>query len=1101
MNAIVVLALRRPYTFVVFSICIVIFGVMAIFKLPTDVFPNIKIPVIAVVWSYAGLLPTEVSGRITYIYERQLTSNVEGIEHIESHSYYGSSIIKIFLQPGVDLAAAEADIDSISQTVTKALPPDISPPMVMRLEASSVPVAMLKVTAEKGMTPADLYNLAKNKIRPFLVTIPGAILPHPYGGQDKQLLVSLDQQKLLARHLTATDVHNALGRQSVVLPAGDIKLKATDWMVQTNATPLRVEDFNNIPIKRVGNATIYMRDVADVRLGGPPQINAVLVDGKQSVLIVVMKSGEASTLEVVDGVKKAIPRIEQIAPPGVKVELLNDASVFVKDSITDVLREMALASALTGLVVLLFLGSWRATVIIATSIPLSILTAIICLHWIGQTINVMTLGGLALAVGILVDDATVMIENIDTHIEMGKPLETAIIDAANQIVIPTFVSTLCIIIVWFPLFELTGVSGWLFTPMAEAVMFAMMASFVLSRTLVPTMAKYLLVDHGHAHPVPEETKSHKNRRKYPTREEIQAMADRSAEENALAGDGGAHFAVPVPDGYANEQALGFFARAQRRFEKGFEAFRSRYSTLLEQTLSRRNAFVGTFLAIAIASGGLFFFNGQEFFPEIKSGSLQMHMRAPLGTRIEKSGRIASLVSNDIERLLPGQVEGIVSNCGLPVGPHNLAFIPTPTIGAQDCDMTIALRNDASPVWDYRRTLRKALTERYPGTEFTFQPADLTAKILNFGSPSPIDVQINGGDQYASYNFARKLAGKLRKISGAVDVVIQQTMRTPTLLVEGNRSLGLGIKLTEKDIADNLLMTLSGSQQVDQQFWLDQKDGNSYQINVYTPQPQLTRMQDLLTIPVDAGEVEASKNETQLLGGVASISAVGTPGVVTHANIMPLFDIYVSAEGRDLGGVLDDVKEAAKSLEKELPRGASLEIHGQAETMHGAYIELIGGLIAAIVFIYLLIVVNFQSWLDPFIIITALPGALAGIAWSLFLTHTNLSVPALTGAIMCMGTATANSILVVSYARERLEWHGEAIRAALEAGYARIRPVIMTASAMVIGMLPMSMSNSQNAPLGRAVIGGLIVATFATLFFVPCVYAMVYGKKSSKKESA
>ncbi len=1103
MNGIVVLALRRPYTFVVFSICIVIFGVMAVLKSPTDVFPNIKIPVIAVVWSYAGLLPTEVSGRITYIYERQLTSNVEGIEHIESHSYYGSSIIKIFLQPGIDLAAAEADIDSISQTVTKALPPDISPPMVMRLEASSVPVAMLKVTAE-NLTPADLYNLAKNKIRPFLVTIPGAILPHPYGGQDKQLLVSLDQQKLLAKHLTATDVHEALGRQSVVLPAGDIKLKSTDWMVQTNATPMQVEDFNNIPIKRVGNATIYMRDVADVRLGGPPQTNAVLVDGKQSVLIVVMKSGEASTLEVVDGIKKAIPRIEQIAPPGVKVELLNDASVFVEDSITDVLREMALASALTGLVVLLFLGSWRATVIIATSIPLSILTAIICLRWTGQTINVMTLGGLALAVGILVDDATVMIENIDTHIEMGKPLETAIIDAANQIVIPTFVSTLCIIIVWFPLFELTGVSGWLFTPMAQAVMFAMMASFVLSRTLVPTMAKYLLVDHSHVHEGAQETESEPpaQDRKYPTPEEIHAMADRSAEENALAGDGGvAHFAVPAPDAHADAAAPNVFARVQRAFESGFETFRGRYSALLEQALSRRSAFIAIFMAMAVVSCGLFFFNGQDFFPEIKSGTLQMHMRAPLGTRIETSGRIASLVSNDIEKFLPGQVDGIVSNCGLPVGPHNMAFIPTPTIGAQDCDLTIALKNDASPVWDYRRILRKRLTERYPGAEFTFQPADLTAKILNFGSPSPIDVQINGGDANASYNFARKLAGELRKISGAADVVIQQTMRTPTLLVEGNRSLGLGIKLTEKDIANNLLMTLSGSQQVDQQFWLDQKDGNSYQINVYTPQPQLTRVQDLLTIPVDAGQMDASKNETQLLGGVASISAVGTPGVVTHANIMPLFDIYVSAEGRDLGGVLRDVKEAAKSLEHELPRGASLEIHGQAEMMHGAYVELIGGLIAAIVFIYLLIVVNFQSWLDPFIIITALPGALAGIAWSLFLTHTNLSVPALTGAIMCMGTATANSILVVSYAREMLEWHGDALRAALEAGYARIRPVIMTASAMVIGMLPMSMSNSQNAPLGRAVIGGLIVATFATLFFVPCVYAMVYHRKSSKKESA
>lgn len=1106
MNGVVVLALRRPYTFVVLSICIVIFGVMAVFKTPTDVFPNIKIPVVAVVWAYAGLLPTEVSGRITYLYERQLTSNVEGIEHIESHSYYGSSIIKIFLQPGVDLAAAEADIDSISQTVTKQLPPDISPPMVMRLEASSVPVAMLKVTAE-NLTPADLYNLAKNKIRPFLVTIPGSILPHPYGGQDKQLLVSLDQQKLKARRLTAADVHNALGRQSIVLPAGDMKLNATDWMVQTNATPMQVADFNNIPIKTSGNATIYMRDVADVRLGGPPQINAVLVDGKQSVLIVVMKSGEASTLEVVDGIKKAIPRIEQIAPPGVKVELLNDASVFVEDSIVDVLREMALASALTGVVVLLFLGSWRATVIIATSIPLSILSAIICLHWAGQTINVMTLGGLALAVGILVDDATVMIENIDTHLEMGKPLEAAIIDAANQIVIPTFVSTLCIIIVWFPLFELTGVSGWLFTPMAEAVMFAMMASFILSRTLVPTMAKYLLVDHnaphGHANALTlDDEPSPSGGRKYPTAEEIYTLANLDAETNALAGDGGvAHFAIPVPDPLDHHSGRkGFFHRIQQGFERGFQGFRDRYAALLSRVMQNRTRFVAGFLAVAVASLGLFYFNGQEFFPEIKSGTLQMHMRAPLGTRIEAAGRIASLVSNDIEALLPDKVEGIVSNCGLPVGPHNLAFIPTPTIGAQDCDLTITLKEDASPVWDYRAILRKGLNERYPGTEFTFQPADLTAKILNFGTPSPIDVQINGGDQAAGYEFARKLASRLRTISGAADVVIQQTMRTPTLLVEGNRSLGLGVKLTEKDIADNLLMTLSGSQQVDQQFWLDHKTGNSYQINVYTPQPQVNRVQDLLTIPVNKSEGESSPDEMQLLGSVASITAVGTPGVVTHANIMPLFDVYVSAERRDLGGVLADVKKTAQEMEHELPRGASLEIHGQAELMHSAYVELIGGLVASIVLIYLLIVVNFQSWLDPFIIITALPGALAGIAWSLFLTHTNISVPALTGAIMCMGTATANAILVVAYARERLELHGDAIMAALEAGYARIRPVIMTASAMIIGMLPMSMSNSQNAPLGRAVIGGLIVATFATLLFVPCVYAIVYKHAPKKREA-
>ncbi|MGD0960302.1 MAG: efflux RND transporter permease subunit [Methylomonas sp.] len=1098
MNQIVIIALRRPYTFVVLSILILLFGIMAIFKAPTDVFPTIKIPVVSVVWSYAGLMPSDVSGRITFVYERAMTATVEGIEHLVSHSYYGSSIINVFLQPETNLAGAEAEIDAISQTVTKVLPPDISPPMIMRLEASSVPVATLQVTSDT-LTPAQLYNLSVMQIRGQLVTIPGAIVPHPYGGKPAQLLVSLDQQKLLAHHLTAMDVHKAFGDQSIVLPAGDQKIGATDWMVQTNASPMQVEDFNNIPIKRneSTNATIYMRDVADVRIAGPPQTNSVLVDGKQAVLIVVMKSGEASTLDVVAGIKEAIPRIERIVPAGVKLKLLNDASVFVKDSIKDVVHEMLTASCLTGLVVLLFLGSWRSTVIIATSIPLSILSSIICLHLAEQSINVMTLGGLALAVGILVDDATVMIENIDTHIEMGKPLEAAIIDAANQIVIPTFVATLCIVIVWFPLFELSGVSGWLFMPMAEAVVFAMLASFILSRTLVPTMAKFILVDHNapHAH--------HHAGADDHDAEAAYSAANKSAENDAMANVGGAHFAVALPDPiYQAEKSKGFFGRVQQGFEHGFNRFRERYNVLLEQAIHYRGQFIVVFLAIAISSLGLFYFNGRDFFPEIKSDTLQMHMRAPLGTRIEVAGRIASLVTNDLSVLLPGQIEGAVSNCGLPVGPHNLAFIPTPTIGTQDCDITISLTNETSPVWEFRDTLRKGLKERYPGVDFTFQPADLTAKILNFGSPSPIDVQVVGMDMEADYEFARKLASRFRKINGASDVVIQQTMRTPTMRVNGNRSLGLGIDLTLKDIADNLLLTTSGSQQVDQEYWLDHRNGNSYQVNIYTPQPQVTRIQDLLTIPIDKGELDTSGANLQLLGNVATLEAVGTPGVITHYNSRPVFDIYVSAEGRDLGGVLADVESIAKSMEEEMPRTAIMEIHGQAETMSSAYQELLFGLVAAVILIYLLIVVNFQSWLDPFIIITALPGALAGIAWSLFITHTNISVPALTGAIMSMGTATANSILVVSYARERLELHGDAIRAAIEAGYARIRPVIMTASAMIIGMLPMSLSNSQNAPLGRAVMGGLTVATFATLFFVPCVYAIIYNKRSVRqKESA
>jgi multidrug efflux pump subunit AcrB len=1049
------IALRKPYTFVVLAILIVLFGVQTTVHMPTDVFPNILIPVTSIVWAYDGLLPQDVEGRITYIFERFLTSTVEGIKSIVSHSYYGSSIINVYLQDGIDRGGTEADIAAISQTVVKALPPDISPPMVMRLAPSSVPVAMLQVTSDT-LTMAELYNLCIMRIRPLLVTIDGAILPHPYGGQDMQIMVSLDQQKLLARHLTPSDVHVALGSQNLVLPGGDLKVKATDWIVLTNASPLKVDDFNNIPIKRDGDAFIHLRDVADVRLAGRVQTNSVLVDGQQSVIIIVMKSSEASTLDVVDGIKEMIPRIEKVVPDGVKVKLLNDASIFVRESIVDVVSEMVIAAALVGLIVLLLLGSWQSTVIVATTIPLSILSSIICLHWAGQSINVMTLGGLALAVGVLVDDATVMIENIDTHLALKKPLEDAIVDASQQILLPTFVATLSIAIVWLPLFKLSGVSGWLFMPMAEAIIFAMLASFILSRTLVPTMANYMLKGHQAPHAQAEEATSAK---------------------------------TPAP---------GVFVRFQQGFERGFDRFRDRYNARLEQAVAHRNSVVGIFLTLAVGSLSLLYFNGQDFFPEIKSGTLQMHMRAPLGMRIEATGRIASLVSRDIEELLPGQVEGIVSNCGLPVGAHNLAFIPTPTIGPQDCDMTISLKDEKSPVWDYRRVLRKGLRERYPGTEFTFQPADLTAKILNFGSPSPIDVQINGPERHANYEFARNLAGRLRQIPGTTDVVIQQTMRTPTLLAETNRMFGLGMNLTQKDVAGNLLLTTAGSQQVDQQYWLDRKTGMSYRINVYTPQQQLTSIKDLLTVPVARDDQSATDKSPNLLGNVTSLSAIGTPGVITHKDIMPLIDIYVSADGRDLGGVLEDVEKVAQSMEGELPRSAAIEIHGQAELMREAYKELAVGLVVAIVLVYLLIVVNFQSWLDPFIIITALPGALAGIAWSLFLTHTNLSTPALTGAIMTMGTATANSILVVSYARDRLAEHGDALRAAIEAGKARIRPVLMTAAAMIIGMLPMSMGSSQNAPLGRAVMGGLIVATLFTLVFVPCVYAIMYNRRTVRQ---
>jgi len=1058
MNQLVLVALRKPYTFVVLAILILIFGALAAEEAPTDVFPIIQIPVSSVVWIYDGLMPQDVEGRITYVFERFLTQTVEGIKYIWSNSLFGNSIINIYLQDGVDLGGTEADIAAISQTSVKALPPDINAPMVMRLFPSQVPVATLQVTSDSH-TPAELYNLSIMRIRPLLVTIPGAILPHPYGGQDMQVMVNLDQQKLLARHLTPDDIHQALDRQNLVLPGGDIKIRGTDWIVLTNAQPLKIEDFDDIPIKKEGNAWIHLRDVSVTRLAGRVQTNAVVVDGQQAVIIVVMKSSEASTLEVVQGIKDIIPRIEQIVPKGVKVKLLIDASGFVKQAIEDVVHEMVIAALLVGFIVLVLLGSWRPTVIVLTSIPLSILSSLIALHALGQSINVMTLGGLALAVGILVDNAAVMIENIDTHIETGAPLEQAIIDAANQILLPTFVATLAITIVWVPLFHLSGISGWVFPPMAEAVIFAMIASFILTYTLVPTMAKYILKAHDTLHPP---------------------------------ADGGQHEAKPSKN---------VFTRFQVAFQQRFEQFREGYTAQLERVVARRVSFIIVSSAIAAISLVLYYFNGREFFPEIKSGIIAMHMRAPLGTRIEVAARITSLVARDVERLLPGQVADIVSNCGIPVGAHNLAFIPTPTVGTQDCDLTISLKDGKAPVWDIRRILRKELPVLYPGTEFTFQPADLTAKILNFGSLSPIDVQINGPDLYANHEFARKLAGKFRQIPGSSDVVVQQPMGMPTLLAQSDRKFALGMNMDQTDFGNNVLVTTTGSQQIDQKYWLDRQTGMSYRINVYTPQAQLTSVNDLMVVPVGREQNESSgeTRNVQLLGNLAKISAVGTPGAVTHGNILPLIDVYVSAEGRDLNSVLEDVEEVIHSMESELPQGAIIEIRGQAEVMRAALREMLFGLIAAVVLVYLLIVVNFQSWVDPFIIITALPGALADIAVALFVTHTNISVPALMGAIMTMGTATANAILLVSYARERIAVHGDAIRAAVESGKARIRPVLMTAAAMIIGMLPMSLANSQNAPLGRAVMGGLLVATIFTLYFVPCMYAMIYNRRATRQK--
>jgi multidrug efflux pump subunit AcrB len=1046
MNQVVVTALKRPYTFVVLAIVILIFGIRGIITTPTDVFPNIRIPVVAAVWSYTGLMPDDMSGRMVYYYERSLTATVSNIEHIESGSYYGRGIVKIFFQPGTNTAVAQTQITSVSQTVIKQMPTGATPPLILTLDASSVPVLTLQVD-NPSMSGSDIYNMASNLIRPELVSVAGAAIPNPYGGLAPDIMVDIDPIKLLAHKLSPVDVASALNRQNIVLPAGDQKIGPYDWMVRTNSAPIDLSVFNKMPVKQVGNSVIYLRDVAWVHPGGPPQMNAVLVRGHQAVLIVILKSGDASTLDVVSGVKKLLPQVEATLPAGTTMKVLTDASGFVIDSVEDVVQEMVTAAILTSLVVLLFLGSWRSTIIVATSIPLAILCSVIGLGIAGQSINVMTLGGLALAVGILVDDATVMIENIDAHLEMDKDLETAIIDAANQIVIPTFVSTTCICIVWLPLFELTGISGWLFMPMAEAIIFAMIASFILSRTLVPTMANWMLA--------------------------AQVAAHRDLERH--------------------NRKPGFFGRFQRGFERRFTAFRERYQEVLIGLIAIRGRFVMLFLLAAVCSLGLLFFVGEDFFPEIRSGTLQMHMRAPPGTRIEEAGKIAGLVDAKIEQILPGKVEQIVNNCGLPFSQLNQAYIPTPTTGSQDCDVTISLKDDASPTAEYRQEVRRGLIDAFPGTIFTFQPADLTAKILNFGLPSPLDVQIVGRNLSGNYAFATRLAQRLRETTGVTDVSIEEPMSQPTILVNNRRTFALGTGITEQNVAQNALVTLSGSAQVGQTYYLNAA-GTSQLIDVQTPANFLQTMNDLEIVPVDKGDNNPTGQNPQLLGGLAAFEPTGTPGEVAHYNIMPVFDVYAANEGMDLGTVSRAVQKIVDEMRPGLPHGSTMILRGQATTMNDAYFQLIVGLAMSITLVYLIIVVNFQSWLDPFVIIMALPGALGGISWSLFLTHTALSVPALTGAIMCMGTATANAILVVAFARERLDHHGDVIKAAIESGYERIRPVLMTALAMIIGMIPMSISNSDNAPLGKAVIGGLLVATVATLLFVPCVFALMHYRK-------
>jgi CzcA family heavy metal efflux pump len=1051
---IVQIALRRPYTFVVFAVIIALFGASAALGTPTDIFPNINIPVVSVVWTYNGLLPNDMSGRVIYFYERYLTAQVADIEHIESQSLSGYGVVKIFFRKNVDIAAALAQVTAASQTVLKLLPPGITPPYVLSYNASSVPILQLALSSKK-LPQMQLFDLGQNFIRPQLATVEGAAVPSPYGGKILQVQVDLDQHAMQAHNVSADDVLNAITVQNLILPAGDAKVGQFDWNVALNASPILLDKLNDLPVKKVNGTIIYIHDVAYVHQGSPPQTNLVRVNGSRAVLMTILKAGAASTLEVIDGIKSLLPRVEESLPSSLNLHAVGDQSIFVKTAVFGVIREAALAAALVGVMILIFLGSWRSTVIILIEIPLAILFALTALSWLGETINVMTLGGLALAVGILVDDGTVTIENINYHLEQGKGIKAAILDGAQQIVIPAFVTLLCLCIVFLPMFRLGGVAGYLFRPLAEAVVFALIGSFLLSRTLVPTMANYLMRGQQSGHHDPS---------------------------------------LPAP------RTRNPFKRFQQGFERRFARVRERYRGLLLLALGRPKTFIAGFLTCVILSFGLWPFLGENFFPAVDSGQILMHVRAQPGTRIEETARLFDLIEQTVRQIIPpDQIDNIVDNIGLPFSGINTAYQNTGTIGPEDGDALISLNENHAPTANYIKQLRTVLPQQFPGTTFSFLPADIVSQILNFGLPAPIDVQVIGNDQPANYAYATDLLKRIRNVPGIADLRVQQVFNFPQINVNVDRTLAGEVGLTQRDVANSLLVTLSGSGQVKPNYWLNTKNGVSYPIVAQVPQYRVDTMSDLQNVPLTSPD-----NKTlQYLGGLAEIKPGPSPGVVSHYNVQPVIDIYGAVQGRDLGAVAGDINRVLQETRKNVPRGSSVAISGQVHTMTTAYSQLYFGLAGAIVFIYLVIVVNFQSWLDPFIIITALPGALAGILWMLFITGTTLSVPALTGAIMCMGIATANSILLVSFARAGLARGLDSAAAALEAGFTRFRPVLMTALAMIIGMLPMAFAlgegSEQNAPLGRAVIGGLLVATVATLFFVPTVFSILHARDRRQTE--
>jgi multidrug efflux pump subunit AcrB len=1045
---IVKLALTRPYTFIVLAMLIVLLGVFTIQRTPTDIFPNINIPIVSAIWNYIGLPPDEMSNRIVSITERLAPTTVNDLEHTESQSLTGIAVVKFFFQPNVNEDLSFAQITGFSQTLLRQLPPGTQPPFVLAYNASTVPIVQLAVQSAT-LSETQLFDVANNVVRPGLATARGAAMPYPFGGKQRQVQVDLNPDALRATGLSAADVSNAIGNQNLIIPAGTEKIGGIEYNVRLNSSPLAAEDLNNVPIRYSNGTLVFVRDVANVRDGSAPQTNVVRVNGQHSVLMSVLKTGSASTLEIIEQIKALLPALQARLPADLKLTMTGDQSLFVRAAVNGVIREGVVAAALTGLAILLFLGSWRSTLIITISIPLSVLASIICLSAIGETINIMTLGGLALAVGILVDDATVAIENINWHLEQGKEVEAAILDGAHQIAVPALVSTLCVCIVFIPMFLLTGVSRFLFVPLAEAVVFAMLASYLLSRTLVPTLAMYWLQKH-----------------------------------------------VPRPEGVRVGNPL---VRLQRGFERRFGAFRAGYHELLETAMHHRGAFTLAFMVLGASAFLLLPWLGRDFFPQVDAGQVRLHLRAPSGTRIEQTAPLCDAVEDLIRHTIPAaELESLVDNIGLPYSGINLAYSTSAPVGPGDADIMIALRGGHQRATaEYVRELRAKLHDAFPSVTFAFLPSDIVSQILNFGLPAPLDVQVAGNDIAANRGVANALLAKLQRIPGAVDLRVQQAFDYPQLDVTVDRTNAAQLGLTQQNVATDVLISLSGSQQTAPTFWVDPKSGIQYPIATQAPQYRMASLQDLAGTPVTTGNGSAA----QLLANLASISRSVSPAVVSRYNALPVIDIYGSVDGTDLGTVASAIGELTASARPGLPRGTELRVRGQIETMRTSFNGLAYGMIGAVLLIYLLIVVNFQSWLDPLIIITALPAALAGMVWMLFTTHTTVSVPALIGAIMCLGVATANSILVVSFARERMDAGLSAAAAAVEAGFVRFRPVLMTALAMVIGMLPMSLGlgegGEQNAPLGRAVIGGLMFATFATLLFVPVVFTVVHERFSRR----